>query len=151
MESVYDMVPAGPRPIYLMVPVILLLIAAFVILTLTVVGSQRATFTVTQASLVLRGDLYSRTLPLERLTPGAGRIVDLRAEPDLSPRRRTAGTGLPGYQAGWFRLQNGEKALLYLTRRERALYIPTRDGYSLLLSPARPEELLNELRARRPT
>jgi hypothetical protein len=60
---------------------------------------------------------------------------------------RTLGTGLPGYKAGWFRLGNGEKALVYLTDLERAVYVPTRAGYSLLLSPADPQAFLNALAA----
>ena len=60
---------------------------------------------------------------------------------------RRMGTGLPGYQAGWFRLRNGEKALLYLTDRARAVYIPTTAGYSLLLSPADPDGFLSQLRS----
>ena len=61
------------------------------------------------------------------------------------------GTGLPGYQAGWFRLRNGEKALLYLTDRARAVYIPTTAGYSLLLSPADPDGFLSQLRSLSPS
>lgn len=56
------------------------------------------------------------------------------------------GTGLPGYRAGWFRLRNGEKALLYVTDGSRAVYIPTNRGYSLLLSSQNPERLVNRLR-----
>jgi hypothetical protein len=63
------------------------------------------------------------------------------------PARRTVGTGLPGYRAGWFRLRNGEKALLYLTDTSRAVYIPTTAGYSVLLSPAQPDEFVSALRA----
>lgn len=148
MESVYGMVPAGPKPLLIMAPVLLLLIAAFAILAMTTLGSQRASFRVTDDALVLRGDLWGRTLPLDRLTLHAARVVDLRGEPSLRPRRRTFGTGLPGYQSGWFRLRNGEKALLFLTRRERVLHIPTRDGYSLLLSADRPDQMLTELRSR---
>jgi len=47
---------------------------------------------------------------------------------------RTRGTGLPGYSAGWFRLRNGEKALCFLTDRSRLAYVPTRAGFSVLLS-----------------
>lgn len=57
------------------------------------------------------------------------------------------GTGLPGYQAGWFRLTNGERALLYLTDRRRAVYVPTTAGYSVLLSPAEPDAFVSALRA----
>ena len=45
------------------------------------------------------------------------------------------GTGLPGYQAGWFRLRNGDRALVYLTDRSKAVYVQTTDGYGVMLSP----------------
>jgi hypothetical protein len=54
---------------------------------------------------------------------------------------------MPGYQAGWFRLRNGESALLYLTDRTRAVYVPTELGYSLLLSPSDPERFLEAIRS----
>jgi len=44
------------------------------------------------------------------LRTSEARRIDLAASPELQPRRRTLGTGLPGYQAGWFRLKGGEKA-----------------------------------------
>jgi hypothetical protein len=75
------------------------------------------------------------------------RRVDFAATPELRPGRRTMGTGLPGYQSGWFRLANGEKALLYLTDRRRAVYVPTSAGYSLLLSPDDPDAFLEALRS----
>jgi hypothetical protein len=77
------------------------------------------------------------------------RRVSLEADSELAPRRRTMGTGMPGYQAGWFRLKNGEKALLYLTDRSRAVYVPTTEGYSVLLSPADPDSFLQALTALR--
>ena len=55
------------------------------------------------------------------------------------------GTGLPGYQSGWFRLRNGERALLYLTDRTRAVYVPTTAGFSVLLSPAEPDRFIAAL------
>lgn len=57
------------------------------------------------------------------------------------------GTGLPGYQSGWFRLANGERALLYLTDRSKAVHVPTTLGYSLLLSPDDPDAFLSALKA----
>ena len=60
---------------------------------------------------------------------------------------RTWGTGLPGYQSGWFRLRNGERALVYLTDRRKAVYVPTALGYSLLLSPDDPGAFLSALEA----
>jgi hypothetical protein len=87
-------------------------------------------------------------VPWAALRVKEARVVDLAREADLEPRSRRVGTGLPGYAAGWFRLRNGERALLYLTARRRVLYVPTTAGYTILLSPGDPEGMLAELRRR---
>ena len=77
--------------------------------------------------------------------------MDLALSPELTPARRTMGTGLPGYQAGWFRLRNGDRALLYLTDRSKAVYVQTTEGFNVMLSPSQPEkfvEALNRVGAR---
>jgi len=35
------------------------------------------------------------------------------------------------------------RVLLFVTDRTKIVYIPTKDGYSVLLSPKHPEEMLN--------
>lgn len=95
--------------------------------------------------LRLVGDFWGRTIPLELLEVSEARILDLKGRSEYSLKRRTLGTGLPGYASGWFRLRNGEKALVYLTRSERVVYIPTSLDYSLLLSLEQPEKFLETL------
>jgi hypothetical protein len=56
------------------------------------------------------------------------------------------GTGLPGYRAGWFRLNNGERSLVYVTDWARVVYVPTSEGYSVLLSTPDPSALAEALR-----
>ena len=56
------------------------------------------------------------------------------------------GTAVPGYRSGWFRLANGEKALLYVTARERVVHVPTTEGFCLLLSVSEPERFLEHLK-----
>jgi hypothetical protein len=123
---------------------------AVVVLTLLVLGlayggARGARFDVSPEGLRLRGDFYGRFIPSRQLRIEEARRVDLATRPELTPARRTMGTGLHGYQAGWFRLRNGEKALLYLTDRSRAVYVPTTDGYSVLLSPTDPDAFLAAL------
>src|SRR5206468_4079591 len=88
-----------------------------------------------------RGDVYGRLIPASQLRGAAARIIDLRSDAEHRPRRRTFGTGLPGYAAGWFRLRNGEKALLFLTDWTHVVYVPKRAGYAVLMisrvAPAR--------------
>ena len=142
------MVPATGRYLWLLIPVVAIVALAMAMLATTIIASRSARFEVTSEGLRLRGDLYGRLIPRSQLRLGEARRVDLASERNLQPSWRTMGTGLPGYQAGWFRLRSGEKALLYLTDRSRAVYIPTTEGYSLLLSPMDPDGFLSRLRGR---
>jgi hypothetical protein len=147
MES-FAIVPSTSRGVWIFVVLVLvILVVAATILIATARGSRASRFEVSDAGLRLRGDLYGRMIPASELRGGAARIVDLTGTPELQLRRRTAGTALPDYHAGWFRLRNGEKALVYLTDVHRAVYVPTRKGYSLLLSPQQPERFVERLRA----
>ena len=129
-----------------LIPIVVMLLAS-VLLWATVTGARSARFEISPDGLRLRGDLWGRSIPLNQLDIAAATRIDLASSPELTPTRRTMGTGLPGYQSGWFRLRNGEQALLYLTDRTRAVYVPTRAGYSLLLSPAEPDRFVAALRA----
>jgi hypothetical protein len=97
------------------------------------------------AGLRLSGELYGRLIPTSELNLEQSRLVDLTREPNLEPTLRTFGTGLPGYNTGWYRLRNGEKALLYLTDRSHAVYVPTTAGYAVLVSPKDPARFLAQL------
>jgi len=104
---------------------------------------------VNSTSLRIRGDLWGRKIPLEAIRVDEAEIVDLSRRTELVPRWRTLGTGLPGYASGWFRLNNGERALAVLTTRQEVVYLPTRLGYSLLLSVEEPRALIDRIRAGR--
>jgi hypothetical protein len=147
MES-FTIVAGTSRGLWIFVgAVMVVLLLAATILIATARGSRTSRFEVSDAGLRLRGDLYGRMIPAAELRGGAARIIDLSGTPDLQLRRRTTGTAFPGYHAGWFRLRNGEKALVYLTDMHRVVYLPTRKGYSLLLSPQQPERFVERLRA----
>ena len=146
--EVFAIAPPGSRPVWLMAGVMLIVLLIVGVALLTVVrGLRGARFEVSAEGLRLRGDFYGRLIPAAELVPERAARVDLQATPGLTPKRRTLGTGLPGYQAGWFDLQNGEKALLYLTDRTRAVYVPTTAGYGVLLSPADPDRFIAALQA----
>ncbi len=147
MVESFPISPVSSRNLWFFVPVALAMLAAAAALLATTLGPKRARYELSPAGLALRGDLYGRgVIPASTIRGGAARILDLDQEPEYKPRWRTFGTGLPGYKAGWFRLRNGEKALLSLTDTHRAVYIPTREGYALLLSPAQPDSFLASLR-----
>jgi hypothetical protein len=131
-----------------LLPIFALLAGVLCLLGMTGYGSQRERFVLSDAGLDFRGDIWGRRVPWAALHLEHARVVDLTREADLRPRSRRAGTALPGYAAGWFRLRNGQRALLYVTAWNRVLYVPTSAGYALLLSPQDPEGMLRELQRR---
>ena len=96
--------------------------------------SRHATFALTDQGLRISPGLYSRTIPKEIINAEGVRVINLNLEKDYQPKWRTNGAGLPGFSAGWFKLQNKEKALVFVTDRSSVVYIPTTGNYSLMLS-----------------
>jgi len=145
--NAFPIAPAESRYFWFLIPVIVILVGVMALLATSVRGAHASRFEIRADGLRLEGDLYGRLVPRPELRVDLARRVDLGQEEQLRPKSRRIGTALPGYQAGWFRLRNGEKALLYLTDRTRAVYIPTTAGYSLLVSPADPDGFLSQLRS----
>lgn len=141
--EVFTIAPADTRGLWLigLIPLFVLALVAS-ILWASLTSARSATFELSRDGLRLRGDWYGRLIPADHLVRGMARRVDLVQTPELTPGRRTMGTGLPGYQAGWFRLRNGERALLYLTDRSKAVYVPTTEGYGVLVSPSEPDKFV---------
>lgn len=138
--------PASSRYLWFIIPIMLLLLIVPAILVMSIRGSRTASFQVRNDGLEIHGDLYGRFIPASHLKLQEARRVDLQQDRALRPGARTMGTALPGYQSGWFRLRNGEKALLYLTDRARAVYVPTSEGFSVLVSPTDADGFLAALK-----
>jgi Bacterial PH domain len=143
--QVFTIAPASTRAFWMIGGVVAATLLLLGVLGASAFAARNARFEVSPDGVRLKGDVYGRFIPASELRFDTARRVDFAATPDLVPSRRTGGTGLPGYQAGWFRLSNGEKALVYLTDRNRAVYVGTTAGYGLLLSPADPEGFLAAL------
>lgn len=94
---------------------------------------------------VQAGGLFTQKVPLEMLDLEHARIVDLDEHTDLKPSVRLWGMGLPGFRAGHYLLRNRARAFCLLTRNERVVVLPRRDGRYVLLSPERPQDLLARL------
>lgn len=88
------------------------------------------------------GFFHQRVFVAEIIQP---RITNLGLEQDIRPVKRRNGLRLPGYQVGWFTLNNKTRAFVLLTTRNPVVYLPTKKGFSLLLSLKEPETFLEEL------
>jgi hypothetical protein len=105
---------------------------------------HRRALILTETELIFRTGFYGRTLQRSSLRPESALELSLVDRRDLAPRWRTNGIGLPGFRAGWFRLRNNDKALVLLTDPFHVTYLPTSEGYVLLVSTT---ALLPALRA----
>jgi hypothetical protein len=142
--QVFAMAPVGRKTMWwLIIVVVAVVLAGALILVL----AQTPKFEVSPEGLHISGNPFGRTIPAADLRLDGAHVVDFATSPDLRPKWRTMGLGLPGFKAGWFRLYDGETALVFLSDAKPALYIPTTAGYSLLISPQDPDGLLASLRA----
>lgn len=110
-------------------------------------GAVRMALTVDQGAMHLRLPLYGRSIPLSSIDLDAAAVVNLNDHPQLAPRTRTNGIGMPGMGVGWFRLNDGSRALLAVTDRRSVLHLPTRKGFAVLVSVPEAERALERLRS----
>jgi hypothetical protein len=139
--------PAAPQTADQLRGQVLALLAMFAMLVLLVGGVlwavHRRSLTLTGDDLVIRAGFYTRRIPRPALRVTAAIECSLFERRELAPRWRTNGIRVPGFQAGWFRLANGEKALALITDPQRVTYLPTTAGFVLLVSTSGLVEALN--------
>ncbi|MBL0156365.1 MAG: hypothetical protein IPP47_04600 [Bryobacterales bacterium] len=149
MKQVFPIVPAGAGSPWTTAAIALLLVGLLFLFGYIFYSSRYSTFEVSAEGLRIRGDLYGRLVPRGALRLEQARVLNLNTEREYALSWRTNGIGMPGYSSGWFRLKNGGKALAFLTTRDSVLYLPTSEGYAVLLSTPEPQALLAALQAGR--
>ncbi len=102
----------------------------------------------TPDAMKIKIPMYSRTIPRSELLLDQVRVINMKA-PD-APRftMRTNGIGLPGFQAGWFRVKDIGKVLACVTDMTRVVVIPTTNDYQILVSMKDPESFVNSLHSK---
>ena len=129
-----------PLAAWLAIPLVL---AIGVVLTLAL---RRRRIVLDNRELQVAATFYTKKLAVEAIDLDKARILSLEEHTDLAPMLKTNGFSLPGLKAGHFRLRNLTKAFCLVTDRTRVLTLPLRGGGMVLLSPARPADLLARLR-----
>jgi hypothetical protein len=148
-SQVFLIEPAAGRSAIGLVALVALM-GGLLILFLFFAYSARGTrFEMSDEGLAIRRTMYGRVIPWSVLRLEEARLVDLRTDTTVQPTLRTNGIGMPGYQAGWFRLRQSGRGLLFVTDRSRVIAVPTNDGYTLLVSVQDPSAFLAALVARR--
>ncbi len=109
-------------------------------------SSLHTTFTLSEDGLVVSRTLYGRSIAATALVANEAKAIDLTRDTQYQGKLRTNGLGLPDYSLGWFKLKNNEKALLFVTDKQKVVYIPTRAGFSILLSTPSPDDFVQALK-----
>lgn len=143
--DIFIITPASPKPLWFLSVIGLILFIVLLALLFIAYASRNSKVELDNNTLKLSGDFWGREIKIDQLDVTSVRILNLYENKEFNPKWRTLGTGLPGYSSGWFRLRNGEKALVYLTQRNKVVYLPTSNGYSLMLSLDEPEKFIEKL------
>ena len=146
MKYVFPIVPANSAPIWIASVVSILLLGVMALLIFNAYASRSVRFELDPSGLKISGDLYARFIPAAALQLDQISALNLRRDEQYRPKWRTNGVGMPGYSAGWFKLRNGEKALVFVTDPGRVVRLPTTDGYSVLISVAVPDKFIRVCR-----
>jgi hypothetical protein len=83
--------------------------------------------------LTIKTIFYGKSIPISEINIDGVRRINLYENNEYNIKIRTNGIGLPNYHVGWMRLNNGNKALVYLTDRANVVLIPVK-GYDILIS-----------------
>jgi hypothetical protein len=146
MDKVFGMIPAGSGPIWFVAGISLILLAAIALLVFVGYSSKNIKFEVNDQGLRISSALYGRFIPRADIVTDGVKVIDLRVNTEYTPASKSNGSGLPGYNEGWFKLKNKEKALLFLTDRAHVVYVPTNKGYSVLMSVLESDEFAGLIR-----
>lgn len=117
-----------------------------VIFAVVAMATRNTRFNISSKGLEITGGWCGQSLAWSELDVANARLVRFTAEPGLKPKWKTMGLAMPGCSAGWFRLYNKSKALIFLTDKNEAIYLPTRKEFSVLLSSTDNPALLEALK-----
>ena len=125
------------------------LIMSFLVLIGAMVGIifslRNTTISINDNEIVIKSFLYGRRIPIENIKVNEIRHINLNMDKEFNVSIRTNGIGLPNFLSGWMKLNNGNKALVFLTDRDDVLLIPTKD-FILLFSMKNQYEFIEKMK-----
>ena len=145
-SQVFPIIPANASVYLILVPILLIVLIGGGVATYAAFSSRHVKFEISNDGITIRGDMFGRFVPKDKMVLKSARSVDLSQDVKLAPKWRAGGTGYPGYKAGWYRLADDSKALVFITDPHHVVYVPTVDGSSLMMSVANPEQFLAALK-----
>jgi hypothetical protein len=146
MENIiYSIVP--PKGNVFVVPV--LLIIFFVVMVVAAVGVlfaiSHTNILIKNREVIINSFPYGRKIPVEHILADEVRAINLNENKEYDISIRTNGIGLPNFHSGWMRLNNGQKALVFITNKDNVLLMPVKD-YVVLFSMDKIDEFVNGIK-----
>src|ERR1700686_1902195 len=108
--QVFPIIPAHASVYLILVPILLIVLIGGGVATFAAFSSRHVKFEVSRDGITIRGDMYGRFVPKDKMVLKSARAVDVSQDDNLAPKWRTNGTSYPGYKSGWFRLKDDSKA-----------------------------------------
>ncbi|HET6603397.1 MAG TPA: PH domain-containing protein [Xanthomonadaceae bacterium] len=110
-----------------------------------VLAYRRRRIRIQDGCLQVAATLYTLRVPVAALELEGARVARLEQDRSLQPFLKPNGFSIPGFHAGHFRSRGGTRLWALITA-DRVLVLPQREGRTLVLSPERPDALLQALR-----
>ncbi len=141
MEYVFHLsIPLSAWIVLLIILIILIIVALIIFIPILTFSIRVNEHTIKASSL------FSYKITIRKEDVETIYVTDLSKHPELKPKIRTFGTGLPGLDLGWFTLENGSKAFLALISNKEAIVIKLKDGTYIILSPQNIQNFINVLK-----
>jgi hypothetical protein len=122
--------PSQKKYVSLALLLVLLAVAAFIGI---VYSNNKPSVIVDNGFLTVKSLFYGKNISIEEINVDGIKQLNLNDNWDYNIKIRTNGIGLPNCYLGWMQLNNGKKALVYLTDRTDVTLIPT-NGYDVLIN-----------------
>jgi len=134
----------GSSYIILIIIIILSVLLLIGLLIGIIHAVKNTSIAINDNNVIIKSFLYGRKIPIQDIKINETRMINLNQESEFNISVRTNGIGLPNFYSGWMRLKNGQKALVFLTDREKVLLMPVND-FIILFSMERGEEFIKRL------
>jgi hypothetical protein len=133
-----------PRSVLSVVPILIIMLVLFGLFIGIIFAIKNTSISISGKDIVISSFLYGRKISISDVLLSQAQTINLIQNNDFNVRIRTNDIGLPNFLSGWMRLNNGQRALAFLTNRENVLLLPTAD-FVLLFSMERTEEFIKKL------
>ena len=133
-----------PKIILSIIPVLIIILVLLGLFFGILFAMKNTSISMNEKDIVIKSFLYGRKISINDVLFNEVQTVNLKQNNEFNVRIRTNGIGLPNFLSGWVRLNNGQKALAFLTNRENVLLLPTKD-FVLLFSMEKTEEFITKL------